>query len=380
MMFAGGIFVVSKLRNFVFLSCLGLIACEPVSEEIPDFWSSVRSMQCGQRWRKSEAIVPRPRRFPSVTRTRFGVTIFGGFGDTATLADGWRWDGHTWNPLPTEGMPGPRMAHVAVATSHGIFVWGGYRDGESLDDGAYFDETTSTWHTVSRDGAPSPRSNVGACWNGREIVLFGGQDSDGNPLGDGFAYDPATNTWRTLPTENAPRARWGAILVCHNNETLVWSGKGDEIALGAEDTMAFDHDTQRWIARDATHAPRASSGPLSLETTDGLWAMSSDTAAVYNATEHTWNPRAHIRIFENSLGVAVASMPGAVVLWGGRDDTGLHNRGSCYDIHRDVWNSLPTHGAPDARTDAVLFWDGARMMLLWGSDDRGLRDEMWVLE
>ena len=82
-------------------------------------------------------------------------------------------------------------------------MWGGEADGVALDDGACWAPDAPAWTPIPARGALTPRTNAGACWSGRELIVFGGQDAEGDSFGDGAAWDPATNHWRTLSTIGA---------------------------------------------------------------------------------------------------------------------------------------------------------------------------------
>lgn len=346
--------------------------------------ATIATMQCGRVWRQIEVHGPGPRVFSSVTETPFGVALFGGFGRAGVLGEGWLWDGVRWQQLPEVGAPTARAGHIAVWTGHALCVWGGEVDGSPLGDGACWTPGDSAWRPMRNDGAPSPRAHAGACFAGGEVVLYGGQDSEGEAFADGAAWNPSTGTWRSLSSVGAPRARAHALLapldVGSDQRVLVWGGNGDALALGAEDAALYDPARDVWTSIDLTDAPTASSGPLSATLSTGIWALNRDGVRVFDAVTMRWRAERNDPAMGPRFGATPVSLPGGVWLWGGRDEQSLLGDGGCYDTTEERWTLAPTEGAPSPRTNTITFWDGARLMVLWGEDESGLRDDAYALE
>lgn len=372
----------------VFLFALALaalsVACAQSGDDVDARGVTIARMQCGRRWRRIDASGPRPRVFSNVTATPVGAVLTGGFGASGLIDDAWRWDGARWTPLPAAGAPSPRAGHVAVWTGTTLCVWGGEADGVALDDGASWAPDAPAWTPIPAGGALTPRTNAGACWSGRELIIFGGQDAEGDSLGDGAAWDPATNHWRALSTIGAPRARSHAQLVTVSTadgpRVLVWGGSGDALALGAEDAALYDPARDRWTSIDLDGAPPASSGPLSTAIGGGIWALHRDGVSAIDGDALRWRALRNDPPMGPRFAATPTPIPGGVWLWGGRDERGLLGDGGCYDMTAEQWELAPTEGAPTPRQNAITLWDGARVMLLWGEDEDGLRDDAYALE
>lgn len=372
------------MRFMWFVLAAVIAACVQTSDGVEARGVTIATMRCGQHWRQLSVSAPRPRVFSNVTETPIGVVITGGFGSEGVLDDAWRWDGAAWTPLPIEGAPSARSGHVAVWTGTQLCVWGGEGDGAAIGDGACWTPGESRWQPIATEGAPAARIHAGAAMVGHELVIFGGQDAQGEAFGDGAAWDATTNRWRPLASTGAPRPRVRPLIAPYfapdGARALVWGGSGDELALGAEDAAFYDLTRDRWIPIDLTGAPTASSGPLSTLIPEGVWALNRDGVHLFDGATLRW------RALRNDDGVGPrfattpARLPGGVWLWGGRDERGLLGDGGCYDPNEQRWARAPGEGAPSPRQNAVTFWDGHRMMVLWGEDDDGLRDDAFALE
>jgi hypothetical protein len=91
-----------------------------------------------------------------------------------------------------------------------------------LSDGAAYDPVADRWRSLP--AAPlSARSEPGAAWTGRELVVWGGFASFEGSLGDGAAYDPEAGGWRALaPTVLRPRV--GHVAAWDGSALVVWGG------------------------------------------------------------------------------------------------------------------------------------------------------------
>lgn len=54
-----------------------------------------------------------------------------------------------------------------------------------------------------------------------------------------------------------------------------------------------------------------------------------------------------------------------MLVWGGRNGTGLLNDGGLYDPVLQQWSSLPSSGAPEARMESGVVWTGSHL-IVWG--------------
>lgn len=330
-------------------------------------------------WSPWEAVPrPSPRRFAKVVETPIGVLIVGGVGPSGGMGDAWRWDGAVWSPLPTAGSPLPRLGASAVWCDDRLCVWGGTAGGEARDDGACWIPGEATWRPMSRDGAPSPRSAHAAVWTGRTMLLFGGRDDDGEALADGARYDPQSDRWVELPA--GPKPRWDAVLARDARRDLValWGGAGEALSLGTDDSAWFDASRAAWTSLSTEGAPTLSQGPQVAVGPWGIIAL-APTPSRFDLARGRWAPIAGAGAPTHRLSTTAVALPEGALFWGGLDADGPRGDGAIYRVGPDRWEPLPTAGAPTPRSEAVGFWDGAAVRVLWGVDAHGLRDEAFTL-
>ncbi len=341
-------------------------------------------MEAPAVWRPlSDPPPARPRLFPTVTATPTGVLLFGGVVGRFPLADPWRWDGQRWYPVAAQGAPAGRTAHLAAATPAGACIWGGRGPSGLLDDGACWDAARDRWEPTPRAGAPSPRADAMGAWDGRALVLFGGIDREGESLGDAYGLVPGAEGWAALP--EGPRARHRGLLAPATgrlgrvDEGLVLvGGAGEALALGAEDAARWTPNPGRWTDLDREGVPSASEGPVYLATESGPVVLGESAAARFDRLSGRWEPLPTEAMPPLRLGASALAVPGALIVWGGRDIHGDQGSGAVYDAATRRWIALPP--GPPPRRDAVLLESGGRVLLLWGQDDGGLRDDAWELD
>jgi hypothetical protein len=115
-------------------------------------------------------------------------------------------------------------------------------------NGAAYSPATGRWHAI----APMPRREVGATavWDGREILLVGGQRAGTRgPAPRGLAYNPVTNRWRLLPAMAFPRSGFAAVWT--GRQLLVWGGLTASGALPPHGE-AYTPATNTWTALPAS--------------------------------------------------------------------------------------------------------------------------------
>ncbi len=323
--------------------------------------------------------LPPPRRFPSITATPRGTVLFGGLTDRGPSSDAWLWDRAHWTPLPTEGAPSPRVGHAAVWTGDALCVFGGEARGEARGDGACWSPGRARWERLPDEGAPSPRSGTASVFTGREWIIWGGRDGDGNEFDDGARYDPTTRRWSALPG-GGPRARRGALaaLSPDGGQVLIWGGVGEALALGAEDSAILDLASSSWAPASIDGAPPARTGPEAVVVAGGVVAVGPEGVGRFEWSTRRWRAIASCPLSQR-LGATVVAVPGAVVVWGGQDETGLRGDGAILDLTTERWTALRPDGAPAPRMSAVAFTDEHGLLMLWGHDGSALRTDGFAL-
>ena len=252
--------------------------------------------------------------------------MWGGIGRDGALADGAAYDPSTdrWRRLSPSPLSA-RAGQVMAWTGRQVLVWGGAtaagRGQDVFADGAAYDPEANAW-TPMPMGALAPRANAISAWDGRELIVWGGEDPTGSvpaPRSDGARYDVAAGTWRPMQAV-PPEARASASAVWSGRELLVWGGSTGPgtLASGA----AYDPAADRW--RSMATSP--------------LTARSEATAV--------WDGR-------------------RMLVWGGFSN-GVRDDGAAYDPAADAWQSLPDVDLR-GRVGHVGVWTGAAFVI-WGGD------------
>ncbi len=346
----------------------------------PDEGGTLHLMITPARWTPYDGpALPPPRRFPSITSTPRGTVVFGGVDARGPSSEGWLWDGTRWTALPTDGAPSPRAGHAAVWTGDALCVFGGAARGAARGDGACWSPGLGRWESLPEEGAPSPRSAMASVFAGGQWILWGGHDGDGNEFDDGARYDPTSRRWSALPG-GGPRARQGAsaVLSPEGRHVLIWGGSGEALALGAEDSAVLDLASSTWSPISIEGAPPARTGPEPVVVPGGLVAIGAEGAGRFEWSTRRWRAVDPCP-FSQRLGATIAAVPGGVIVWGGRDETGMRGDGAVLDLATDRWTEVRPDGSPTPRMSAVAFTDDRGLLVLWGHDGAALRGDGFAL-
>lgn len=165
-------------------------------------------------------------------------------------------------PTTGAGCPRPlagRQQTAGVWTgSELIVVDGNNTDGKVFANAAAYNPANRSWRRLP----PMPEARTGATvtWNGREVLVVGGQGRFSNlarPYADGVAYNPASNAWRRLPAMDSGRI-WHTA-VCTSRQLLVWGGRtraGDSWTAPAHG-LAYDRAANHWSPLPRSPLPRS---------------------------------------------------------------------------------------------------------------------------
>ncbi|HEY6708153.1 MAG TPA: kelch repeat-containing protein [Actinomycetota bacterium] len=153
-----------------------------------------------------------------------------------------------WSNLPAAPLAGRQQTAGVWTGSELIVVGGNNTDGKVFADAAAYDPVTRSWRRLP----PMPEARTGATvtWNGREVLVVGGQGRFGDrarPYADGVAYSPASNAWRRLPAMDSGRIWHSAV--CTGRQLLVWGGQtraGDSWTAPAHG-LTYDRAANRWL-------------------------------------------------------------------------------------------------------------------------------------
>ena len=260
------------------------------------------------------------------------LLIWGGHlgiaGDSGSGA-AYRPDLDEWQPISPVGAPSARSQHSAIWSGTELMVWGGTSGGSYVNTGARFNPTTQTWTPLPVTNAPSGRIGHIALWTGAGMLVWGGRNNGGT-LNNGGLYNPSSSMWSSLPLPNAPAARSDAAAVWAGNRLLVWGGQNEQGILNSGAQLGFNNGAPTvWFALSAISAPSGRTGHTAVWTGQRL------------------------------------------LIWGGKNNTGLLADGASYDPVANAWSPLPTANAPTSRTGHGAVWTGQEMIIFGGESTAG---------
>jgi N-acetylneuraminic acid mutarotase len=186
------------------------------------------------------------------------LIVWGGLGSAGALNDGGRYNptANTWTTVNTNGAPFNRASHTAVWTGNQMIVWGGLNGFSFFNDGGRYNPAANTWTNVSI--LLSARAYHTAVWTASEMIVWGGIQIvglGGNIYGDGGRYNPVTDIWTLIPTNSvvAPRALHTAMWT--GREMIIWGGNNTK---NLNDGARYDPASANpWMAITVSGAPAA---------------------------------------------------------------------------------------------------------------------------
>ena len=105
-----------------------------------------------------------------------------------------------------------------------MIVWGGVDETfHDTNTGGRYNPSTDSWIATNLANAPSPRSAFDGVWTGREMIIWGGNNTVGD-FNTGGRYNPGTDSWIPTTTMNAPAARDSHTAVWTGSQMIVWGG------------------------------------------------------------------------------------------------------------------------------------------------------------
>lgn len=170
-------------------------------------------------------------------------------------------DDRGWHPITLAiRRPARIETGLTIATNAHVILWGGVAEkkvdggvlGELIGEGVRLDPATATALSISKQGAPSPRSSPHAVWTGKVVFVWGGYTKQPNPYvmgcdpnfkcdlaNDGALYDPQRDTWTPIASKNAPSQRAFATTIWTGKHVVVFGGWSDGV-LSRNHTQLFD--------------------------------------------------------------------------------------------------------------------------------------------
>jgi hypothetical protein len=299
------------------------------------------------------------------------------------------------------------MDGVVAWTGSQMLVWGGASDDRNdptlYADGASYDPATKQWMTLPP--APlSARSDAGWVWTGSSLIVFGGYAGnapDGSQAldSDGAEFTPATGSWRKLPPSPTPLSpRFDPQMLWDGKQVLVIGGnpadtsdKGPGYATGS---AAYDPVRNRWTmlppmpmtaGHDVRHLRAMVTnrgvyvGQLWQHVTTEGNSVELDAGVdfvVYDPAKNTWTKRETSAATNDDQppgldGVNVAGdellvLPGQG--WHGDDSTWpgmLGGHGYRLDLATGTWKAMSA--GPIDTTDPLGVWTGSALLEYTGT-------------
>jgi hypothetical protein len=282
------------------------------------------------------------------------VIVWGGHSDAAYNATGATydpvadaWGGMAVSPLSARG----GMFYVWSSSTNEAIFWGGRSDATPgrFADGAAYDPKANTWRVLSASPLAA-RSDGGAVWDGKRMVVFGGQGS-GCPAGvcsDGAAYDPVANSWTTIPAPLAGvsgrlQFGFGALATgATRSQATFFGGVAGDFSTMTGNGMALDAAGASWMkipAPDATILAKPSrSGSAVWWSGSRLWSWGGTDGSVgglasgasYDAASGAWTAMPVVTGFSGRFFAAAIWTGTEAIIWGGTDKTSDFNDGRIF--------------------------------------------------
>ena len=297
----------------------------------------------------------------------------------------------SWRCIPESLLDTRRnVAMVWIPTVGKAMVWAGEGGGFIETSGALYDPAGS-WSDV----APAPpeytgRASVAAVWSSatREVIFWGGADANGAEVDRGAAYNPATNTWRVLPQGTGFLARQDASLVSAGARIVLFGGYTGGSVENARYAV-YDPNVDQWTTNDTPSELGWRKHDVAVSTPQGAIFWGGDgpseqpfgnAARIDPATgQFTLIPEPTTAITPSNARAYAGgwASSGRLWIWGGADkNIGLPTQnalgdGMSYDLGTQQWATMPTDGAPSARSQPLVVWTGKEAIVRGGKDASG---------
>ncbi|MBI3880948.1 MAG: hypothetical protein HY301_12930 [Verrucomicrobia bacterium] len=281
----------------------------------------------------------------------------------------------SWLPLQGQ-VPSGRYKHSAVWTGKEMIVWGGQDStGASLNTGGRFNPLTGTWVATSTNSAPIGRNTHRAVWTGSEMIIWGGERTNNVPVNDGARYDPLTDSWTPLSTNNAPDPRKAHAAVWTGSEMVIWGGIDFPKSLSPlNDGARIAPTGSSWQMISSNGAPALRVFPFGFWTgtrmliwggTDGS-QIYYNTGGLYDPVQDAWQPTStNNPPVGRNQGTAVWT-GNEMIIWGGSiNSTTYPDTGGRYSSQTDSWQATSTNFTPGGRISHTAVWTGSEM-IIWG--------------
>jgi len=201
-----------------------------------------------------------------------------------------------------------RFEHTLTVVGNKAYIFGGQTDSGQLASSEIHilsftpSENSATEYqaipALASEGGtqiPEPRTAHAACAVGSNVVIYGGRDEAGNPVDDNstlWEFDTQTLKWQVLKPETHPERvpppRSGAALLFHDNNLVLYGGRGKDGA-SLQDVWYFNTFTKTWNALPS--APVATNSAAVASNTLYLVSASDKlSGTLYSLTLELYSP------------------------------------------------------------------------------------------
>jgi hypothetical protein len=233
------------------------------------------------------------------------------------------------------------------------------------------------WRAGSTSGSPSARTGHSAVWTGAEWLIWGGQIDGIYFNNDGRSYPPVTDSWSGLVNvAPVPEPRTDHSAVWTGVEMIVWGGRTSSgfLATGGRYVPAENRWHATGVATSGAPAARADHMAAWCAGRMLIWGGRNATGllqdgGLYDPATDSWAelPLAGAPVARHQMAMVVAE--NTVFLWGGQGDPDLLGDGAALVLNPDgtvrEWRRLSDSGAPSPRRWHTAVWTGSRL-IIWG--------------
>ena len=280
------------------------------------------------------------------------------------------------------GAPTARSAQASVWDGRELIVWGGNVSPTGfrpVSSGGMYRPDLDQWQALTPVGVPAPRASHTAVWTGSQMIVWGGSAANGY-LNTGGRFQPSNQPWSATTINNAPAGRSGHIAVWTGSGMLIWGGQNDNGVLG--DGALYDPVGDQWTTLSLANAPAARSG------TGAVWA--GGRLLLWGGVNEQGGLSTGARLLFNlsglPLGWTAMSTSGApqgrnlhsvvwtgqkMLVWGGSSAGTVLGDGAAYDPVADSWTPLSQANAPSPRCSHSAVWTGQEMLIFGGETSLG---------
>lgn len=190
------------------------------------------------------------------------LLTWGGTRGASAVTDTWLLDGLAWTNLSPASQPGGfigKFDHRMAWCGDGVLLFGGFGSGDlgvsgTQQDTWKFDLGLNDWTQLSPSTVPPDRSQHAMCWDGTQVVMFGGfQQTGGSPnpffyLSDTWVWDGSD--WTEIITASSPSDRTHPSVIETDSQTILYGGS--MAATVYTDTWVFTGTDWIDLGTDAT--------------------------------------------------------------------------------------------------------------------------------